>query len=122
MSTTATRSTGRAEFTGCCSQAKAGAACRMPRQGGALEYHGRSQLAHRLRAAAAIERAFVSVRPDQVADPVRRAYPAGGRPAREPGPLAGIPPRRRLHPGVAWLVLACDLPFLDAHTGHPLGA
>ncbi len=101
-----------------------GRSSRMRRDKAALEYHGRSQLAHAYeRLAAKVERAFVSVRPDQVEDPVRRAYPQVVDRRENLGPLAGILAAQEAHPGVAWLVLACDLPFLDAHTlGHLLGA
>ena len=101
-----------------------GRSSRMRHDKAALEYHGRSQLAHAYeRLAASVERAFVSVRPDQVEDPVRRAYPQVVDRRENLGPLAGILAAQEAHPGVAWLVLACDLPFLDAHTlGHLLGA
>jgi molybdopterin-guanine dinucleotide biosynthesis protein A len=94
-----------------------GRSTRMHRDKAALEYHGRSQLAHAYeRLAASVERAFVSVRPDQVDDPVRRAYPQIVD--RQPGlgPLAGILAAQAEHPQAAWLVLACDLPFLDGPT------
>ena len=32
------------------------------------------------------------------------------------GPIAGIIAAQAKHPDAAWLVLACDLPFLDAST------
>src|SRR5262245_912389 len=35
------------------------------------------------------------------------------------GPIAGIAAAQEAHPDAAWLVVACDLPFLDAATlGH----
>ena len=68
-----------------------GRSTRMQRDKAALEYHGRSQLAHAYeRLAAAVERAFVSVRPDQVDDPVRRPYPQVVDQRAGLGPLAGI--------------------------------
>jgi molybdopterin-guanine dinucleotide biosynthesis protein A len=63
-----------------------------------------------------VDRAFVSVRADQVAEPLRAAYPqvVDGRLGR--GPIAGVIAAQALFPDVAWLVLACDLPLLDAAT------
>jgi molybdopterin-guanine dinucleotide biosynthesis protein A len=56
------------------------------------------------------------VRPDQVKDPVRAKYPQVVDTREELGPIAGILAAQALHPDAAWLVLACDLPFLDAAT------
>jgi molybdenum cofactor guanylyltransferase len=95
-----------------------GRSSRMGRDKAALEYSGRSQLE---RAFALldplVERAFVSVRADQAADPLRSRFPriVDAAPGIE-GPAAGILSALREHPSAAWLVLACDLPFLDAGT------
>lgn len=63
-----------------------------------------------------VARAFVSVRADQVAEPLRAAYPqvVDGELGR--GPIAGIVAAQALVPEAAWLVLACDLPLLDGAT------
>src|SRR5262249_50439570 len=63
-----------------------------------------------------VEKAFVSVRPDQSADPVRARYPTISDTHENLGPIAGIAAAQALHPQAAWLVLACDLPFLDTGT------
>ena len=99
-----------------------GRSSRMQRDKAALEYHGRSQLAHAWELlSAVVERAYISVRPDQVDDPVRRAYPQLVDQRQDLGPLAGILAAQAREPRAAWLVLACDLPFLDAGTlGHLL--
>jgi molybdopterin-guanine dinucleotide biosynthesis protein A len=95
-----------------------GRSTRMGRDKAALEYSGRSQLE---RAFALLDplvaRAFVSVRADQGADPLRARFPqiVDAAPGLE-GPVAGILTALRAHPAAAWLVLACDLPFLDAGT------
>jgi len=95
-----------------------GRSTRMGRDKAALEYSGRSQLE---RAFALLDplvsRAFVSVRADQGADPLRARFPqiVDAAPGLE-GPAAGILSALRAHPAAAWLVLACDLPFLDAGT------
>jgi molybdopterin-guanine dinucleotide biosynthesis protein A len=94
----------------------------MQRDKAALVYHGRSQLEDAYaRLAVHVERAFVSVRADQAGEPLRATFdqivdaPApDGR--RVEGPLAGILAAQRAWPTAAWLVLACDLPFLDDRT------
>jgi molybdopterin-guanine dinucleotide biosynthesis protein A len=84
----------------------------------ALDYSGRSQLE---RVFGLLEplvaRCFVSVRSDQRADPLRMRFAqiVDAAPGLD-GPAAGILSAMRAHSGVAWLVVACDLPFLDAGT------
>ena len=81
----------------------------------ALAYHGRSQLAWAYDLVSTVCVAtFVSVRPDQRDEPTRAAFPQIVD--RDPGigPLAGISAALQAHPNAAWLVVACDLPFLTA--------
>lgn len=90
-----------------------GASTRMRQDKAALQYHGRSQLEWAYELLAPFCTAtFVSVRPDQREEPTRAAFPQIVD--RQPGigPLAGISAALQTHPKVAWLVLACDLPFL----------
>ncbi len=61
-------------------------------------------------------RAFVSVRADQVDDPLRAGFAQIVDRRAEVGPIAGIMAAQQEHPEVAWLVLACDLPFLNVGT------
>jgi molybdopterin-guanine dinucleotide biosynthesis protein A len=63
-----------------------------------------------------VEHAFVSVRADQASDPVRAKFPQILDTQGNLGPIAGILAAQAAHPEAAWLVLACDLPFLDAAT------
>jgi molybdopterin-guanine dinucleotide biosynthesis protein A len=56
------------------------------------------------------------VRPDQRADATRAAYPQIVDHGDVEGPIAGISAALGEFPDAAWLVLACDLPFLDART------
>jgi molybdenum cofactor guanylyltransferase len=91
-----------------------GSSSRMQRDKAALQYRGKSQLDRAFELAARhVPRVFVSVRPSQVGDPARARHPmivdsiAGG------GPIVGIRSALAAHPQVAWLVLACDLPFLS---------
>ncbi len=90
---------------------------RMQRDKANLEYAGQTQLA---RALAVLEplvaRAFVSVRADQQDDPQRAAHACIADIVPELGPIGGIHAALHADPAAAWLVLACDLPFLDAAT------
>jgi len=91
-----------------------GRSTRMGRDKAAIAWHGQPQLeiAWRL-LAACTERAFVSVRAEQAGDPLREALPRIVDGEIGQGPIAGIAAAQAAHPGAAWLVLACDLPFLD---------
>lgn len=94
-----------------------GASTRMQRDKAAIEYHGQSQLHwtfHLLSHVCAAT--FVSVRPDQREDPTRAGLPQIVD--RQPGigPIAGISAALQAHPKAAWLVVACDLPFLNEAT------
>jgi molybdopterin-guanine dinucleotide biosynthesis protein A len=89
---------------------------RMQTDKGALHYHGLDQRQH----TAALLGEFcpdvrVSVRPDQAA-----ALPAGLTPLPDTflnlGPLGGLLSAFQADPNAAWLVLACDLPFLTRTT------
>ncbi|MGH8148946.1 MAG: NTP transferase domain-containing protein [Steroidobacteraceae bacterium] len=112
-----------------------GHSTRMHRDKAALEYHGTAgdaaggtvagaggagsgnQLA---RAMALLEsrvaRAFISVRRDQVSDPVRSRFAQIVDTREGLGPIAGIVAAQARFPHTAWLVVACDLPFLDGAT------
>ena len=64
---------------------------------------------------------FVSVRASQAADPARSQRPMIVDSVAGEGPIVGIRSALAAHPDVAWLVLACDLPFLaDAALAHLL--
>jgi molybdopterin-guanine dinucleotide biosynthesis protein A len=94
-----------------------GRSTRMQRDKAALAYHGRTQLEWAMELIAPfVERAFVSVRPDQTQDPVRAKFAQIVDAQDNLGPIAGIMAAQAAHPDVAWFVLACDLPFLDAAT------
>src|SRR5438105_8042377 len=94
-----------------------GRSTRMQQDKAALTYHGRTQLEW---AVALLQphaqRVFVSVRPDQTGDPVRAHFDQIVDTHENLGPVAGIMAAQAKHPQVAWLVLACDLPFLDNAT------
>lgn len=65
---------------------------------------------------AALDDVWVSVRPDQVADPARSAYPLLLDCMDNAGPAAGMLAAHRHAPQSAWLVVACDMPLLDRAT------
>jgi molybdopterin-guanine dinucleotide biosynthesis protein A len=82
-----------------------------------LERDGQTQLA---RAAALlerhVERVFVSARADQAEEAERRRFDQIIDRYDDLGPIAGILSAMDAHPGVAWLVVACDLPNIDDAT------
>ena len=94
-----------------------GASTRMQRDKAAIEYHGQSQLHWTFKLLSHVCAAtFVSVRPDQREEPTRAGLPQIVD--RQPGigPIAGITAALQAHPKAAWLVVACDLPFLNEQT------
>ena len=94
-----------------------GASTRMKRDKAALSYHGKPQLRWAFDLLSdRCSATFVSVRPDQRDEPTRASLPQIVD--REPGigPIAGITAALFEHPKAAWLVVACDLPFITAHT------
>jgi len=94
-----------------------GRSTRMKRDKARLEYAGRPQLDRAMELIAPlVSRAFVSVRAEQQDDPQRTAYETIADLRHDLGPLGGIQAAFHAHPSNAWLVMACDLPFLDAAT------
>ena len=91
-----------------------GSSSRMQRDKATLEYRGRSQLERAVELAAKyLPEVFVSVRAGQAADPSRARYPLIVDSVPGEGPIVGIRSALAARPGAAWLVLACDLPFLS---------
>jgi molybdenum cofactor guanylyltransferase len=99
-----------------------GSSSRMKRDKAGLEYLGKSQLDRAFELARRhVAPVFVSVRGNQAADPARARRPLIIDSVPGEGPIAGIRSALAAHPDVAWLVLACDLPFLsDAALAHLL--
>jgi molybdopterin-guanine dinucleotide biosynthesis protein A len=95
-----------------------GRSTRMQRDKAAIEYRpGETQLDTAMKLLAGrVARAFVSVRPDQANDSARSRYPSIVDRGETQGPIAGISAALAEYPAAAWLVLACDLPYLDART------
>jgi molybdenum cofactor guanylyltransferase len=89
----------------------------MQRDKATLSYQGRHQLDRAMDLlGSGVAEAYVSVRPDQRADPDRARYPQVVDAHTGLGPIAGIAAAQILKPDAAWLVLACDLPYLDSDT------
>ncbi len=94
-----------------------GHSTRMQRDKAALRYHGRTQLEWALSFIEPyVDKAFVSVRADQQNDPIRSQFELIADTREGLGPIGGIVAAQANHPDVAWLVIACDLPFLDEST------
>src|SRR5258708_20959396 len=91
-----------------------GASSRMHRDKAALQYRGKSQLDRAFELASRhVSPVFVSVRANQTADPTRAQRPMIVDSVAGEGPIVGIRSALAAHPEAAWLVLACDLPFLS---------
>jgi len=94
-----------------------GASTRMGKDKAALAYHGKPQLQWAFDLLSGLcEKTFVSVRPDQRDEPVRARLPQIVDRLPGIGPIAGISAAQLEFPHVAWLILACDLPFLSDAT------
>jgi molybdopterin-guanine dinucleotide biosynthesis protein A len=86
----------------------------MRRDKAALEYAGVAQLDRTFELAGRhVPKVFVSVRASQIADPARSQKPMIVDSVEGEGPIVGIRSALAAYPHVAWLVLACDLPFLS---------
>jgi molybdopterin-guanine dinucleotide biosynthesis protein A len=91
-----------------------GSSSRMQRDKASLLYQGTSQLDRAFALAQRhLPKVFVSVRASQIAEPIRANKPLIVDSVDGEGPLVGIRSGLAAHPLVAWLVLACDLPFLS---------
>jgi molybdopterin-guanine dinucleotide biosynthesis protein A len=87
---------------------------RMNRDKAALKYQGKTQLDRAFELASRhVTNVFVSVRADQTLDPARALRPMIVDSVAGEGPVVGIRSALAAHPKVAWLVLACDLPYLS---------
>lgn len=98
-----------------------GASTRMQRDKAALKYQGSSQLDRAFGVLSRyLDHVFVSVRADQSSDPARSHLPMIVDSVPGVGPIVGIRSAFAAHPNVAWLVLACDLPFFPESCIYPL--
>jgi molybdenum cofactor guanylyltransferase len=91
-----------------------GSSSRMQQDKAALQYRGKSQLDRAFELASRyVACVFVSVRAIQTADPTRAQRPMIVDAVPGEGPIVGIRSALAAHPHVAWLVVACDLPFMS---------
>jgi molybdopterin-guanine dinucleotide biosynthesis protein A len=91
-----------------------GASRRMNCDKAGLKYQGKTQLDRAFELASRhVAQVFVSVRADQTLDPARAQRPMIVDSVAGEGPIAGIRSALAAYPKVAWLVLACDLPYLS---------
>ena len=91
-----------------------GSSTRMHRDKAALQYRGKTQLDRAFDLGSRhVDKVFVSVRTNQATDPTRAQRPLIVDCVKGEGPIVGIRSALAAHPSVAWLVLACDLPFLS---------
>lgn len=89
---------------------------RMGRDKATIRREGQTQLSHAMQLLGEItERAFVSARADQD-DAERRRFQQVVDRYEGLGPIAGILSAMDEYPDVDWLVMACDLPNIDAGT------
>ncbi|QCE33415.1 molybdenum cofactor guanylyltransferase [Acetobacteraceae bacterium] len=94
---------------------------RMGKDKAALCYEGRPQLVRAMTFLSEFtDQQFLSLRKDQQSDPLRQAYKPIFDIEGVNGPNSGLLAAHRAYPEVAWLVLACDLPFADANALAPL--
>lgn len=88
---------------------------RMGRDKAALEYHGEPHVRRTATLLSGVcERVFVSRRADQAGERLFEGYETLPDAFDIGGPLNGILSALAAHPGAAFLVAACDLPFLSA--------
>ena len=94
-----------------------GKSTRMQRDKATLSYRdGKTQLEWAMGIVGShAERTFVSVRPGQN-DPLRARFEQIVDTREGLGPIAGILAAQARYPDAAWLVVACDLPFIDNGT------
>ncbi|HUG03428.1 MAG TPA: NTP transferase domain-containing protein [Steroidobacteraceae bacterium] len=90
---------------------------RMQADKAALAYGSRPQLALAFDLLSPrVDAAWISVRADQAADALRARFPQIVDGSIGEGPIAGIVAAQGHEQTAAWLILACDLPFLDGAT------
>ncbi len=87
---------------------------RMGRDKGKINYHGKPQREYAFDLlSTCCDQTFLSCRPDQSADPDLFGMPLIFDSFLGLGPFGAIASAFRENPNSAWLVVACDLPFLD---------
>ena len=94
-----------------------GRSARMRRDKALLQYGGRTQVEETFDLVSGFTKGtFLSCRSDQWPDGLFAGLPQVHDSVTHAGPMAGILSAFSLQPDTAWLVVACDLPFLDPQT------
>ncbi|MDQ3000765.1 MAG: NTP transferase domain-containing protein, partial [Fibrobacterota bacterium] len=94
-----------------------GRSSRMRTDKASLAYHGKPQTVHCLELLSAhCAQSFLSCRADQAGQPGFEGLPQIHDAFLDMGPLGGILSAFKAHRHAAFLVVACDLPFLDAYS------
>lgn len=100
-----------------------GRSSRMRTDKASLRYHGKPQTEHCLDLLAAhCGQSFLSCRADQADQPGFAGLPQIHDSFLDMGPLGGILSALKAHRNAAFLVIACDLPYLDAQSLATLAA
>ncbi len=91
---------------------------RMKEDKGALNYHGeQNQIEHSQELLSSIcDEVYVSCRKDQLSEPFLKNQKTITDSFPSVGPTTGILSAQFFDPNAAWLVLACDLPYLNLET------
>lgn len=94
-----------------------GKSTRMKKDKSLLEYHGKKQVLYCFDLLSQFcDRVFISNRRDQSRLSAHKKLPQIHDVFVGIGPLGGVLSAMTRNPDVAWLVLACDLPFVDQST------
>ena len=94
-----------------------GKSSRMKRDKGAIDYFGKSQTAHLYELISPFcNETYISCREDQKDQPHLKRFPLIKDRFLEMGPMGGILSAQKSKPHASWLVVACDLPFLNSET------
>ena len=94
-----------------------GLSTRMGEDKALITYHQQTQLARSYELLNKYcDKTFVSVSASMSNENSRKDYPLIIDQYENGGPLIGIASALNAYPDKAWLVVACDLPFLDTHT------
>ncbi|GMW00187.1 MAG: hypothetical protein AMXMBFR84_13250 [Candidatus Hydrogenedentota bacterium] len=91
-----------------------GHSSRMQSDKARIDYHGRPQVLHALELLRSVcVSAHVSIRPDQIDEPFYAGLPLISDTFLGHGQMGAILTALTQDPRAAWLVLACDMPFVD---------
>ena len=91
-----------------------GRSTRMGKDKGAIVYHNKPQREHLFQLLQTVcDATFYSIRKDQIEEFSALEHCIVDRDEYK-GPFNGILSAHKQYPNVAWMVMACDLPFMDA--------